>query len=252
LSGSWGPFLGPGRPRGRGNLEGVKKYARQIILLFVVMAIIVGIRFFGVGHYLTLENLKEHREVLEQAVAGHYPVSILVYVLLYTISTAFSVPGAAVLSLAGGFLFGTIIGAVCANVGATAGATLAFIFARYIVGDWFQKRYGTQLERFNGEFIENGYLYLLTVRFMPAFPFFLINILSGLTKIPVRTFVWTTSAGIIPGSLVYTFAGSQLGTIGSLGDLFRGRILIAFLLLAGLTLIPLIVKKVWSKPGRSR
>jgi uncharacterized membrane protein YdjX (TVP38/TMEM64 family) len=137
---------------------------------------------------------------------------------------------------------------VYVNVGATLGATFAFLFSRYILGRAIQAKYGAQLEKFNRELDENGHLYLLTVRFIPVFPFFLINILSGLTKIPLWTYVWTTSAGILPGSLVYTFAGSQLGTINSIGDLLTGRILVAFLLLAALTLTPLVLKKLRAKP----
>jgi uncharacterized membrane protein YdjX (TVP38/TMEM64 family) len=226
----------------------MRKYAAQIIALCVLTAIVVAIRLSGADSYLTVENLRKHKELLEQFISARYALSVFVYMLVYLVSVAFSVPGATVLTLAGGFLFHLFPGIVYVNVGATLGATFAFLFSRYILGNTIQNKYGTQLERFNRELDENGHLYLLTVRFIPAFPFFLINILSGLTKIPLWTYVWTTSVGILPGSLVYTFAGSQLGTINSIGDLFGGKILIAFLLLAALTLIPLVLKKIRAKP----
>ena len=222
----------------------VRKYAAQIVVLLVLIAIIVAIRVSGAGSYLTVENLRMHKEQLEQFISSHYALSVLVYITIYLISVAFSVPGATVLTLAGGFLFHLFPGIVYVNVGATLGAACAFLLSRYILGNTIQNKYGAQLERFNRELDENGHLYLLSVRFIPAFPFFLINILSGLTKVPLWTYLWTTCVGILPGSVVYTFAGSQLGTINSVKDLFGGRILLAFLLLAALTLVPLVVKKV--------
>jgi uncharacterized membrane protein YdjX (TVP38/TMEM64 family) len=228
----------------------MRRYAAQLIALCVLIAIIVVIRTSGADTYLTVENLKKHKELLEQLIRARYALSVFVYILIYLASVAFSVPGATVLTLAGGFLFHLLPGIIYVNIGATLGATLAFLLSRYILGNAIQNKYGTQLERFNRELDENGHLYLLTIRFIPVFPFFLINILSGLTKTPLRTFVWTTAAGILPGSLVYTFAGSQLGTINSVGDLFAGRILVAFLLLAALSLVPLVLKKIRAKPAR--
>ena len=228
----------------------MRKYAAQFVALCVLIAIIVVIRLSGADRYLTVENLRVHKELLEQFISSRYTLSVFVYMSIYLVSVAFSVPGATVLTLAGGFLFHLFPGIVYVNVGATLGATFAFLFSRYILGNAIQSRYGTQLERFNRELDENGQFYLLFVRFIPVFPFFLINILSGLTKIPIWTYVWTTCAGILPGSFVYTFAGSQLGTVNSVGDLFTRRILIAFLLLAALTLIPLVLKKIRAKPAR--
>jgi uncharacterized membrane protein YdjX (TVP38/TMEM64 family) len=225
----------------------VRKYAAQIIALCVLIAIIVSIRLSGADAYLTVENLRTHKELLEQFINTRYALSVFVFIFIYIVSVALSVPGATVLTLAGGFLFHLFPGVVYVITGATLGGTCAFLLSRYILGNAIQKKYGTQLQRFNHELDENGHLYLLSVRFIPAFPFFLINILSGLTEIALVTFVWTTCVGILPGSLVYTFAGSQLGTVNSAKDLFGGRILIAFLLLAALTLVPLVLKKIRAK-----
>ena len=178
---------------------------------------------------------------LQQVVERNYLLSVGGYIVIYIVVVAFSIPGATILTLGGGFLFGTLWGAIYVNAGATIGATLAFLFCRYVAGEWVQNKYQDKLTTFNRELLKNGYRYLLALRFIPVFPFFLINIFAGLTRIPLRTFIWTTSIGIFPGSLVYAFAGSQLGDIQSVEDIFSARIAVAFSLLAFLVLFPVIV-----------
>ena len=117
------------------------------------------------------------------------------------------------------------------NIGATCGAVLAFLSARYLLGSRLQESYGAQLAKFNGEMERNGVRYLLTLRLIPVFPFFLVNFLSGLTRVHLSTFTWTTAAGIIPGTVVFAYAGHQLETVHSVGDIFTGKVLSAFLLL---------------------
>ena len=216
---------------------------KQILLLLVVVALVVTARYAGVGEYLSLDSLRRHREALEQFVEERYLASAVSYIIVYILSTALSVPGAAVLTMAGGFLFGTLPGVIYSNVGATGGAIINFLLARYIAGGWLQNKYAGQLEKFNRELERNGHLYLLTLRFIPLFPFFLINLCAGLTRIPLWTFAWTTLVGILPGDFAYTFAGSQLNTIRSVEDVFSGRVLAAVLLLAAFTLFPVVWKK---------
>ncbi len=221
-----------------------KKKLNRIILLVVVVGVIIGLRFTGIGEKMTLANLQEHAGKLLDFSNSHYTVSVLAYILIYVLVTGFSLPGATVLTLAGGFLYGTFIGAVYVNIAATAGATLAFIFARYVAGQWIQAKYGDKLVKFNEELDRNGAKYLLTLRLIPVFPFFLINVFAGLTNVPLRTFVWTTSLGIFPGSLVYAYAGRQLGSIESVGDIFSGKVLLAFLLLAAFAIFPVVLNKI--------
>lgn len=221
----------------------MKKYRRQLILLFLLIAAIVAIRLSGIGEYISFDNLQRNKQTLQELVNKNYISSIFLFVVIYIISTALSVPGATVLTLAGGFLFGTPLAVFCVNVGATAGATLAFLSARYLIGEWVQNRYGGLLKRFNEELSRNGHLYLLTLRLIPIFPFFMINFFGGLTRISLRTFVWTTSVGIIPGSFVYSFAGSQLNSINSPEDILSRRVLTAFLLLALFILFPVVIRK---------
>jgi uncharacterized membrane protein YdjX (TVP38/TMEM64 family) len=221
-----------------------RKHIQRIVILVIIIGVIVALKVSGLGGKLTLGNLKANGDHLEHFVAQNYLLSVVSYIAIYIAVAGLSIPGATVMTLAGGFLFGTILAAIYVNVGATIGATLAFLFARYIAGGWLQAKYADKLRRFNDELARNGSYYMLTLRFIAVFPFWLINICAGLTSIPLRTFVWTTAVGILPGSLVYTYAGSQLATIQSVSDIFTTRILIAFLLLAALAMVPTIINHV--------
>lgn len=225
------------------------KSKKKYVLLFLLIIVLLVIRLSGIAEYITFENLQKNKQILQLFVERSYAPAIFIYVVIYIVSTALSVPGATILTLAGGFLFGTILAVFLVNIGATIGATLACLSSRYLIGKWVQERYSHQLRSFNEELARNGYLYLLTLRLIPVFPFFLINFFAGMTKIPLRTFILTTSLGIMPGSFVYSFAGSQLNAIKSVDDIFSSRILIAFLLLALFTIFPVIFNKMKSKKG---
>jgi len=216
---------------------------KKILLLSIFVGLVVLIKYFDLDTYFSFENLKNQKELLSSYVNENYILTIFIFVFLYIISVAFLIPIATVLTLAGGFLFGSIEGTIFVNIGATVGAGLAFLFARYVIGEKLQEKYATQLEKFNKEVTDNKYQYLFSLRFLPIFPFFLVNFLAGLTKVDFKTFMITTSLGIIPGSFVFTYAGSQLSSINALSDIFSTEILSAFLLLGFLTLIPVIVKK---------
>ena len=220
-----------------------KKTRKKLIMFLIVLALLVGLRFTGIGDKLTLQSLQANGDKLVDYSNQNYLLSVSIYIFIYIVVTAFSLPGATILTLAGGYLFNFFIGAVYVNIAATTGATLAFLFARYVAGQSIQKKYADRLAKFNAELDKNGAHYLLTLRFIPLFPFFLINIFAGLTNIPLKTFIWTTSLGIFPGSLVYAYAGQQLGTIKALGDIFTGKVLAAFLLLAAFALVPIVYNK---------
>ncbi|MGA1791684.1 MAG: TVP38/TMEM64 family protein [bacterium] len=224
------------------------KHKNKIMLLLLIITVIILIRGMGWHRHLTFQNLKQNRDALQRTVTLYYALSVVTFIILYIMVTGFSVPGATILTLSGGFLFGAIFGTLYVNIGATTGATLAFLFSRYLIGDWVQKRYKGKLVRFNKELEVNGYGYLLTLRFIPLFPFFLINIFAGLTRISLKTFVWTTSVGILPGSFVYAFAGSQLTRIESPKDILSGKILLAFVLLGIFALMPVIIGHIRRRP----
>ena len=206
----------------------MKKKGVIIILIITVIGIIW---FSGVNRYLTFERLKANRAFLSRFVNQHYIVSVLGFIALY-IAVAFFLPGAIIMTLAAGFLYGTAMGAIYVNLGTTLGATMAFLASRYLMGNWVQNRFGEQLETFNKRIKKLGHHYLLTLRVIPIIPFFLVNLLAGLTTIHLRTFIWTTSLGVLPVSLVYTFLGEELGRINALDDLFSWKLAAAFLLLA--------------------
>jgi uncharacterized membrane protein YdjX (TVP38/TMEM64 family) len=216
---------------------------KKILILIAFVVAIVLVKVFELDAIFSFENLKNSQENLSVFVQDNYILTAVIFISLYIVSVAIMIPIATILTLAGGFLFGSIIGVVFVNIGATLGAILAFLFARYIIGNKIQEQYKDQLEKFNKELEENKYQYLFSLRFLPIFPFFLVNSFCGVTNVDLRTFFITTSLGIIPGSFVYTFAGSQLANINSLNDIFTTDILIAFILLGLLSLVPVIVKK---------
>jgi len=222
---------------------------KKIFLLLLFIAAIVLIRYSPLGSVLTFENLKQHREGLIDFVRSNYATSAAAFIAVYVLTTALSIPGAVILTLAGGFLFGTVASTLYVDVGATAGASLAFLSARYLVGNRLQEKYQSQFKRFNDEIERNGTSYLLVLRFIPVFPFFLINFLAGLTKIPIRTFFWTTAVGIIPGTAVFSFAGQQIGSINSLSEVLSKKVLAAFVVLAFFTLAPVVWKR-WKNGKR--
>ena len=216
---------------------------KKIALAWAALAVLAVLRLSGEGELISFENLQANRGRLLAFVDAHYALSALAYVIVYVAAVALSMPGAAVLTLAGGFAFGAVAGTLLVNVGATAGAALVFLAARYLLGGWVQKRYGERLAAFNAEIERNGARYLLTLRLIPLFPFFLINLMAGLTTVRFTTFVWTTAAGIIPGSFVYAYAGSRLSVIDSPADIVSWKVLSALVLLGALALVPVAREK---------
>jgi uncharacterized membrane protein YdjX (TVP38/TMEM64 family) len=200
--------------------------------------------------YVSLDVLKANRDKLFAFTEEHYVSAVVLFIVTYIAQTAFSLPGATLMTLTGGFLFGSLWAALYVNIGATTGATLAFLAARYLFRGWVERRFGDRLAAFQEGFTRNAFNYLLTLRLIPLFPFFLVNLLSGLTRVRVETYVAATALGIIPGSLAYTFAGRQLGTINSLAELASPRLLIAFTLLGLLFLMPVVYRK-FIRPSQS-
>ncbi len=219
---------------------------KKILIALCIVAAIVAIRVYGFDQLLSLETFRQYRDQLLAFTAQHYLPTVTIFILIYVVAVALSIPGATILTLTAGFLFG-FFGVIYVNIGASVGAILAFLAARYLIGDWVQKRYSDKLASFNREIDENGYNYLLTLRFIPLFPFFLVNILAGLTRVPLSTFAWTTIVGILPGSFVYIYTGRQLGIIDKPGDILSWEIILAFVLLGLLVLSPVLIRKIMKK-----
>ena len=225
---------------------------KKILLLVFFAAVIIAARFSPVGAMLTFENLKKNRELFFSLVQSHYLQGVAVYIAAYIIIAALSIPGAGIMTLAGGFLFGSLPATLYVDFAATAGATLAFLMARYLLGNWLQEKYQRQLIPFNEEIQKNGPRYLLTLRLIPVFPFFVINFLSGLTNVSAKTFIWTTALGIIPATAVFAYAGRQIGSINAVSEIVSARVIIALSVLAALALFPSLMNRVKAYRSRSR
>jgi len=191
---------------------------------------------------LTLENIKQNRELLLDRVSQNYFLAVLIYILVYIVVVAFSLPGATIMTLLGGMLF-NLWGVIYVNLAATLGATLAFLTSRYLIGDWVQNKFKEKLKKINQEIEKNGWSYLFSSRLVPVFPFWLLNLLSGLTKIKTWKFMTSTALGILPGSFVYVFAGRQISQINNPSDIISTEIILAFSFLILLSLIPVLKKK---------
>ena len=211
-------------------------------LILVAAAVFLTLFFtFNLHQKMTLEGLKSGLVQLH-AWRDTSPLQIAMgYFVLYVLTTALSLPGALVLTLAGGAVFGFIEGFLLVSFASTLGATLAFLAARYVLRDWVQQRFGEKLKPMNDGIEKEGAFYLFTLRLVPVFPFFLINLLMGLTKMRTLTYYWVSQVGMLAGTVIYVNAGTQLAAIDSLKGIVSAPIVLS---LAALGLFPLITKKV--------
>jgi len=214
------------------------------IFIVVIFAGGVGL-FFALGgdQYLTLDTIKSHRDELLAYTQQHYALMIIGAILVYTASTALSIPGALVLSLTVGFIFGRWAGTLIIVFSATIGATLVFLAARYLFAQAAQRRMGPLAQKIARGFGANAFSYLLFLRLVPVFPFWLVNLVPAFTPMHLRTFFMATAVGILPGSFVFANLGQSLGRIESLNQLLSAEVLGAFVLLGLIALSPVIVKK---------
>ncbi|GAB0152140.1 FAD-dependent oxidoreductase [Marinobacterium sp. BA1] len=230
------------------------------LLILAILAAVAGAFFMlDLHHWLTLEGLKSGLGQFEQW-RSQFPLLMAGgFFLLYVVVTALSLPGAAVMTVAAGALFGLLQGTLLVSFASTIGATLAFLVSRYLLRDAVQQRFGSRLAAINRGIERDGAFYLFTLRLVPAFPFFLINLLMGLTPIKAWTFYWVSQIGMLAGTLVYVNAGTQIAQLESLSGILSPDLLISFALLG---LFPLLAKKVtgliqrrrvyarWKKPAR--
>ena len=229
-------------------------------LLLGALALLIGAFFaFDLGQYLSLSALQAQRSELLAWPHAQPLLASLIYFAAYVVATALSLPGAAILTLAGGAVFGLWWGLLLVSFASTLGATGAFLVARYLARDGIQARYGARLKAINAGIEKEGAFYLFTLRLVPIFPFFLINLLLGLTKMRATTFFWVRQLGMLPGTFVYVNAGTQIAQLKSLGGILSPGLIGAFVLLG---VFPLIAKKIvdlfkarkvyagWKKPKR--
>ena len=211
------------------------------ITLFTVIILLVALFFvFDLGQYFNLEYLKEKQAAMD-AYYEREPVTTTVsYFLLYVIITGLSLPGAAILTLAAGAIFGVLWGTIVVSFASTIGATLAFLFSRYLFREAIQGRFADKLTAINRGMEEEGAFYLFTLRLVPIFPFFIINLVMGLTTIRVLTFFLVSQVGMLAGTIVYVNAGTQIAKIEQLKDILSLELILSFALLG---IFPLLAKK---------
>lgn len=220
----------------------MKKPVKQKLLLIGVLACLAGAFFYwDLGQYLTLDYIKESQLRFQQIYEQNRLAVIGGYMAVYILVTALSLPGAVVMTLAGGGFFGLGLGTLIVSIASTAGATLACLVARTLLRDWVQARFGEKLKTINAGMDREGGFYLFTLRLIPVFPFFIINLVMGLTSMRLVTFFWVSQLGMLPGTIVYVNAGKELAKIDSLSGILSPTLLASFAILG---LFPITVKKI--------
>ncbi|MGY9018181.1 MAG: TVP38/TMEM64 family protein [Alphaproteobacteria bacterium] len=221
----------------------------KLIPVVILIAGLVAFFAFDLDRYLSLSALKENREALTGWVADTGLVAWLAYASVYALVTAFSIPGGAVMTIAGGFLFGPWLGGTLTVIGATIGATAIFLAARCALADFLRDKAGGAIRKMEDGFKENALSYLLFLRLIPVFPFWLVNLVPAFLSVPVGIYIFGTAVGIIPGTFVYALVGDGVGALleagqdVNLGIIFEPRFLLPIAGLAALVLLPVLYKK---------
>lgn len=232
---------------------------KRVVIIALFLFAVAAWFMFDLGQYLSLETLKMQQAGIAHAYDGNPLLVIGVFFLVYVGLTALSFPGAAVLTLAAGAIFGVFIGTLIVSLASTIGATLAFLASRYLFRETISARFGSQLRPMNDGIRQDGAFYLFSLRLVPVFPFFLVNLLMGLTPIRTWTYFWVSQVGMLLGTVVYVNAGTQLANISELGDVVAPALLASF---AALGVVPWVGKWImaglkrrrvyvrWTKPGK--
>ena len=242
------PLVAPDAETGRTDRtpHGLRRYWPLLAL-----AVGLGLFFtFDLGHYLEFETLRDHRGWLMAHVEDHAILVALIFMGVYAAATAISAPGGTFMTVCGGFLFGPALATVYVVIGATTGATLLFLAARFMFYDALHARAGPWMAKMEAGFQKNALNYLLALRLVPAFPFFIVNLVPAFLNVPLKTYVIGTFFGIIPGTFVYTWIGAGLGSVFDHGDSFTAEglltpeIAVALSGLAVLALAPVVYQAV--------
>ena len=214
---------------------------KKIILLGLLAVVVLLFFQFDLEQYLTLEYVKSQQEIIDQYYRENQALTLIGFFLGYVVITGVSLPGATVMTLAAGAIFGLFTGLILVSFASTIGASIAFLVSRYLFRDMVESRFSASLKSINAGIERDGPFYLFALRLVPAFPFFVINLVMGLTSLRLWTFFWVSQVGMLAGTVVYINAGTQLGSIESANEIFSTGILLSFLLLA---MLPFIGRKV--------
>jgi pyruvate/2-oxoglutarate dehydrogenase complex dihydrolipoamide dehydrogenase (E3) component/uncharacterized membrane protein YdjX (TVP38/TMEM64 family) len=214
---------------------------KRILMVLLILAMIASFFAFDLEHYLTLASLKQSQSDFMALKAESPWLVAAAGFILYVVAAALSLPGALIMTLAMGAVFGLVMGTFIVSFASSIGATLAFLASRFVLRNWVQQRFGGKLKTINNGIARDGALYLFTLRLVPIFPFFLINLLMGLTPMRTRTFYWVSQVGMLAGTLVFVNAGTQLAQLQSLSGILSSGMLLSFALLG---IFPLVAKKI--------
>ncbi len=214
------------------------------LIIAIVLIAIAALLVTQFSQYLTLDVAKAKQAELANYIDAHLLQAALIYFVVYVLLTAFSIPGATVVTLLGTALFGFWLSLLLASFASTIGATLAFLSSRFLLRDWVQAKFADKLQTINQGIERDGAFYLLSLRLIPIFPFFLINLVMGLTPISTWRYYWVSQLGMLPGTAVYLNAGTQLAEISSLGEIVSLPVLASFVLLG---VFPIVVKWIMGK-----
>lgn len=212
---------------------------KSLIIIFFLLSIIAGF-FFDFGQYLSFETIKEQHEKLILLIESNFIFYFILFFFIYIIVTAFALPFAAIKTVLAGALFGLIPGVILTSFASSIGSTLCFLMSRFVLRDFVQNKYSKYLDKINKGIKEDGIYYLFFLRLSPIFPFFIINLVFGLTKMKTMTFYVISQIGMLIGTVVFVNAGVQLSKISSMSDILSFNLILSFILIG---LVPLIIKK---------
>jgi len=212
-------------------------------LLIIFSFLVVSFLYFGLDlyKYITLEYIKLSKNIFISFYEKNPNLFLFIYFIVYIILTSFSLPGATILTLAGGAFFGIWMGTLVVSFASSFGATFAMLMSRYLIKDWVQNRFKSEMHSINIHISKEGIYYLFSLRLLPLIPYFIVNLLMGLTSVRIITFYLVSQLGMLPATLIYVNAGSQLNNINSVSDIYSPMFLFSFLILG---VFPLIVKKI--------
>jgi uncharacterized membrane protein YdjX (TVP38/TMEM64 family) len=227
------------------GMNWIKRFGPLILVALAVAVVLAS----GLADHLSLVELKARRDQLQDFVALHPALSFGLYILIYIAVVSLSLPGALVMTLSGGFLFGPWLGAAAASSGASLGAAVIFLVCRTAVGDSLRGKAGSTISRIEEGVRRDAFSYILTLRLIPVMPFWLVNLAAGFVNIPLRTFLAATVLGILPGSLVYSGLGAGLGEVFASGQepnlrvIFEPHVLLPLVGLGLLSLLPVVLRR---------
>ena len=216
-----------------------KSLIKYVLITIFVLLFIISYYSFGLDSYLNFETLKQNQQKLQEFYQNYPFRVILLYSVVYLMVVAFSLPGAAVMTLAGGLIFNLVLGTILVSFISTIGATINFLLSRYLFRSQLEKRFLSTLDKVNQGLEKDGNFYLFSLRMIPVFPFFLINVIMGLTNMKGLNFFVVSQIGMLPGTIAYVNAGTQLASIQSLSEILTFPVFISFIILG---LLPLLAK----------